>query len=144
MISGFAIGVATTLLALLIFFLVQRFSAAAREDRAELLEQMHENYSRLQTAVSEMLARADEADQESKYLSKVPAELSRRLSKACSELVALGDKVKLIETRLSRKDANGAGRDILRTLGKANQLSTEIKRIRQELGNELSKERQNQ
>lgn len=144
MISGFAIGVATTLLAILILFLVQRFSAAARDRRVDLLEEMQENYSRLQTAVSEMLARADEADQETKYLSKIPGDLSRRLSKACSDLVALGDKVKLIEGRLSRKDAGGAGRDILKSLGKANQLSTEIKQIRAEIGRELRKERENQ
>ncbi len=144
MISGFAIGVVTTLVSILILFLVHRFSAVARENRAELLEQMHENYSRLQAAVSEMLARADEADQESKYLEKVPTDLSRRLSKACSELVALGDKVRSIESRFSRKDPNGAGRDILRSLGKANQLSTEIKQIRSEIAKEIQKERQNQ
>lgn len=144
MISGFAIGVATTLLACLILFLVHRFSAVAREQRAEQLEQMQENYGRLQSAVAEMLARADEADQETKYLRRTPEGLSKRLSNACSDLVVLGDKVKLIESRLSRKDSGGAARDILRTLGKANQLSAELKQIRGEIGRELAKERGNQ
>lgn len=134
MITGFVLGAFTTLLGLLLIYLMLRFSSAEKERHSDLLENMEENYSRLQSAVSELLARADEADQESKYLrGRLSPELSRRLSQACTELVVLGDKVKLIESRLSRDDAKGAGRDILKNLSTANRLSAEIKQIRQEI-----------
>lgn len=136
MISGFVIGVLTSLIAFLAMYIYLRFFGGAKERRADLLEKMQGNYHRLQDALVELLAKADEADQETKYLSKgseLEPELSKRLSRACSELVVLGDKIKLIEAQLAREDAKGASRDILKTLGTANQLSAELKKIRQEI-----------
>lgn len=139
MIIAFAVGVVATLVTVMAAFLAIKFSQNSKLQREDLLERMEENFGRLQSAVTELLARADEADQESKYLRKgLHPELSRRLSKACSELVVLGDKVKLIENRLAKKDTAHAGHEIIKTLDKANRLSSEIREIREAIKKEQS------
>lgn len=130
MITGFAIGVASTVCALLLAYLIARF---ARDGRT-VVPRMERASRRLQDAISELMARANEADQESKYISGgMSDELAQRLSKACSDLVLLADAVKVIDTRIARNELDNARKDLLISLGAANKISTEINDIRSEI-----------
>ena len=88
----------------------------------------------MRDALSELMARADDADQESKYLGeKLNAEVSEKLSRICSELVLLGDAVRVIESRLESNEIGHAKRDLLISLGAAKKISREIHEVREEI-----------
>lgn len=120
------------MLAVLFLFVCLKFWKSG--DQKLLAERFEASNRRLQDAVSELMARANEIDQESKFLEGgLSADQSERLQKACSELVILGDAVDVIETRLSQRDLKSAEQDLLITLGAADKIRTEISEIREEI-----------
>ncbi len=130
MLEGFAIGVATCIVVSVFAFVLRSKMKTERN----ALGKMELSTKRLQTAISELMSRADELDQESKFLADgLRPDLSKRLAKACEDLVLLGDAVGLIEARISRQEFESAKDDLLISLGAANKISDEINEIRQEI-----------
>jgi len=65
------------------------------------LESLHQ---RLKNVTSDLLARANEMDQDSKLIaSEMPSEWSRTLGVTCSQLVTLADQTKMIERYLQKR-----------------------------------------
>ncbi len=130
MLEGFAIGVGACILFLLAVFLLRRSFKNGKTQ----IGKMELSTKRLQSAISELMARANELDQESKFLGEAfRPELSSRLAKACEDLVLLGDALNLIEARISRQELDSARDDLLISLGAANKISAEIKQISEEI-----------
>ncbi len=130
MLTGFAIGVASCFVLLLSAFVLRRNSKSDRN----IVSKMEYSTKRLQQAISELLSRVNELDQESKFLKGgMRPELSQRLAKACEDLVLLGDAVNLVETKISRQELDSAKEDLLISLGAANKINGEIKEIREEI-----------
>lgn len=126
-ISGFELGVASTMLVLLAatvcFCIVKKNGNSA----ARLILSTR----RLQNLLTELMSKADELDQQSKYVNGgLHPELSQKLAKACEDLVLLGDAVKVIETRISQRELDLARKDLLISLGAADKISSEIQEIR--------------
>ncbi|MGH9550942.1 MAG: hypothetical protein ACRD3W_16290, partial [Terriglobales bacterium] len=67
---------------------------------------------RLKSIVSELLARADEADQQSKYSGVPSEEWSRELRVTCTALVNLGDQLPEID-RLLAEEKTGPARETI-------------------------------
>lgn len=132
MLTGFELGVASTVFVLILAFAALKFS---RRDREKLvIEKLEQNTVRLQNAISELMARANEVDQESKYLQGgLDLALSRRLEQACSDLVVLGDAVKVIEARIEQRELKLAKDDLLISLGAADKIRSQINEIREEI-----------
>lgn len=133
MITGFAIGIASSLIMLLAVFAVAQ--KLKRGGGKGLLAKMKMTTKRLQEAVAELMARADELDQESKFLGAgvTRTDFSQRVAKACSELVLLQDAVKVIEDRIESQDLKSAKEDLVISLGVANKISYEINELREEI-----------
>lgn len=131
MMTGFLIGVLSSLALLLFGVVIIRLT---RRDRTkDVVEKMERTTKRLQQALAELMSRADEIDQESKFIGEsMSPSLSQRLSKVCSDLVVLGDAVKVIETRIEKLELDHAKKDLLISLGAASKISSEINEVRDE------------
>lgn len=104
------------------------------KQQASSIADLHRMSKRLQDALSELMARADDADQESKYLGdSLPALVSEKLSRVCSDLVVLGDAVKVIQSRLESNETDHAKKGLLISLGAAKKINREIDEIREEI-----------
>jgi hypothetical protein len=69
------------------------------------LEMLESFYKRLKSCTSDLLAKANEMDQESKVLHKeLSKDWSKSLGTTCSQLVTLADQTKMIERYLDRRD----------------------------------------
>lgn len=132
MMTGFLIGVLSSLALLLFGVVIIRLT---RRDRTkDVVEKMERTTKRLQQALAELMSRADEIDQESKFIGEsMSPSLSQRLSKVCSDLVVLGDAVKVIETRIEKLELDHAKKDLLISLGAASKISSEINEVRDEI-----------
>jgi hypothetical protein len=130
MIDGIVLGVIGTVAAFALIF------AAVKLSRKESIsiEDLQRKSARLRDALSELMARADDADQESKYLGeKLNTEVSEKLSRICSDLVLLGDAVRVIESRLQSNEIGHAKKDLLISLGAAKKINREIHEVREEI-----------
>ncbi|HEY9775646.1 MAG TPA: hypothetical protein V6C81_17920 [Planktothrix sp.] len=101
-----------------------------RDRRRRRLEQIEEYHERLRSVISELLAKADEVDQQGKYLGVPSAEWTHILRAACSELVKLGDDLPKIEKMLEEQDLNGARDTVLESCRKASKISRQLDSIR--------------
>ena len=125
MITGFAIGVVSSLgMLLFVFALAQILKRGGGQKLRARTERITRH---LQKAIAELMARADELDQDCRYLgqSTLP-EVSQRIAKACGDLSLLQDAVKVIETRIESRNLKTAQEDLLLSLGAANKISLEI------------------
>jgi hypothetical protein len=130
MITGFAIGVASSFFMLLIAFAVAQ--NLKRGGAKEL--QLARMTERLQEGVAELIARADELDQDLKYMgSAARPELSERVAKACGDLVLVQDAVKVVQGRIASRNYKSAREDLLSALGIANKISCEINDLRERI-----------
>ena len=132
MITGFAIGVVSSLgMLLFVFALAQILKRGGGQKLRARTERITRH---LQKAIAELMARADELDQDCRYLgqSTLP-EVSQRIAKACGDLSLLQDAVKVIETRIESRNLKTAQEDLLLSLGAANKISLEINELREEI-----------
>ena len=74
---------------------------------------MREYNERLKNVVSELLARADESDQQSKYAGVQSEQWSQQLRNACTALVKLGDELPTIDRFLAEENVKAARETIL-------------------------------
>jgi len=69
------------------------------------LEALEGYYKRLKDVTSDLLAKANEMDQESKLLHKeLSKDWSKTLGSTCSQLVTLADQTKMIERYLDKRE----------------------------------------
>lgn len=129
MITGFIAGVTCSLVFAIAIYLCVRVMDKERKQRlSKLIEASNKS---LAEAVSELMARANEVDQETKYLQKgSQPEVSERLGQVCKDLVVLGDAVNVINKRIEQKQLDSAKTDLLISLGAASKISSEINDIR--------------
>jgi FKBP-type peptidyl-prolyl cis-trans isomerase (trigger factor) len=79
------------------------------------LESLDGYYKRLKNLTSDLLAKANEMDQESKLLHReLSKDWSRTLGTTCSQLVTLADQTKMIERYLDKREPR-AVRQLLST-----------------------------
>jgi hypothetical protein len=96
------------------------------------LSALREYQERLRVIVNDLLARADEADQQSKY-SGVPNEAwAQDLRVACSALVKLGDQLPQIEQLLEERNVAESRQVILEACRKAHNIGQQLRRLRLE------------
>jgi hypothetical protein len=132
MMTGLVIGVASSLFTLLVVFAVAQ--SLKRGGAKELRPRLTSMTRRLQQAVAELLARADDLDQDLRFMGgKTRPETSNRVAKACGDLALLQDAVKVIEDRIASQDLKKAQEDLIISLGVANKLSEEINDLREEI-----------
>jgi hypothetical protein len=84
-------------------FLMRLLDEAKLRKQIEL-ETLQDFHVRLKNVTNDLLARANEMDQESKLLPDQPKEWSRTLGSTCSQLVILADQTKLIERYLNNRE----------------------------------------
>lgn len=101
-----------------------------KERKQRQLATLHEYNSRLKSVVSELLARADEIDQQSKYTGVPDAGWSQLLREACTDLVKLGDQLPVIDRFLSQEEVGAARKVILECCRKADGVSRQLEKIR--------------
>lgn len=88
---------------------IARYLKARRERDLIAIQSYH---GRLSLVVSELLARANELDQQSKYLpAETEAEWNRVYEKLGRALVLMGDTLSIIKERLEEKNVKG-GREV--------------------------------
>ncbi len=117
---------------LCILFCAWRFVRGILEERRQRQLVVLRAYNkRLHAIVERLLARADEIDQEQKYLP-VPAggNNSTRLARACSELVVLGDSLKMLDVLAESGDLRRLRADLLRCCRVAARLARELEAMR--------------
>jgi AcrR family transcriptional regulator len=103
-----------------------------RDRKKRQLEMVHEYQERLRTIIMELLAKADEVDQQSKYLGVPSTEWAEELRRACSDLVKLGDRLPEIERLIEEENIRGAREAVLESCRKAVQISRQLDHVRQD------------
>jgi hypothetical protein len=94
------------------------------------LATLREYQDRLRVIVNDLLAKADEADQQSKY-SGIPNEAwAQDLRVACSALVKLGDQLPEIEQLLEERNVAESRQVILEACRKAHDIGQKLKHLR--------------
>lgn len=105
----------------------RQLSKYLEQRRLRQLSQMHSYNRRLKLIVSELLAKANDIDQESKYISQTPDHnWSQRLLASCSDLVVLGNSLHLIEHKLGEGNVKESRESILSSCRIAVRVSTEL------------------
>ena len=133
MITGFTLGVASSMILLLVIFVVAQ--NLKRSGGKNLLPKLEASTKRLQLATADLLARADEIDQESRFVAGgMRPEFSQRLAKACSDLVLLEDAVKVVEARIQTRELNLARQDLLSSLSVARSVRSSTNCVRRSAG----------
>lgn len=101
-----------------------------QERRKRHLIELALYHRRLAAVVNGLLSRADEIDQEQRYSAVLQApELSRRLGKACSDLVVLGDSLPAIDSQIKSGEVRMARQLLLSSCRVAVKLSRELTAI---------------
>lgn len=101
-----------------------------------LLITMSNHSERLQLIVSELLSRVDDLDAECKYRQlTLSSEHSRRLEAVCSELVLLGDVIRLLDKQIDARSDKRAQKQLKRSLDSAAKVSDELSSLRQDILN---------
>lgn len=127
---GFFVALALVILSLVGLAIWRRLISDSKSSLSNLVD----SQIRLQNIVSELLARANEADQDLAYLSsKVDKKYTVRLSAICSKLVSLGDSLVDIEADIKSKNAAAARSKLSENVEAAKQLSTDLQIIRIEI-----------
>ncbi len=98
-------------------------SKQCREDELALLESF---YKRLKNATNELLVKANELDQQSKYY-QLPSEWSSSLAKNCNRLVTLGEQLNVIERYLEKGHVKTARERLVQSLSLALNLGLELR-----------------
>lgn len=124
-------SVVTVGLFCLVFFAWHAVSKFLEDRRQRQLAELESYNKRLQYVVERLLARVDDIDQEQKYLGQpVSAETSKRLASTCTELVTLGDSLKLVDTMLEARDVHQSRRTLLRCCRIAAHVASELNHVR--------------
>jgi hypothetical protein len=107
---------------------ISKFFAQRRSQQVLLMQSYHQ---RLKPIVSELLAKANDIDQESKYLTGgVEQNWSSQLVLACSELIVLGDSLTCIEHSLDEGNIRQSKENLLSSLKIAVKVSRELDFLR--------------
>jgi hypothetical protein len=102
-------------------------------DRTKEIAAMHVYRKRLETVMSELLARANELDQAAKYLpSDKAARVSDNVGKVCEELVRLGETLPLLDELLQSENVKESKDGILRTCRMASKISADMKLVEEQ------------
>lgn len=118
------------ILSILGLMLRQRLINSSKSSLASVID----SKARLQHIVSELLARANEADQDLSYLSsRIDAKYAMRLSVICSKLASLGDSLVDIESNIEARNIADARKKLSETVETAGILSGELQIIRAEI-----------
>jgi uncharacterized membrane protein YcjF (UPF0283 family) len=118
---------------------ITRFLA---ERKARQIEMLAVHHKRLHSVVDNLLAKADQIDQEQKYLPQpITLEASKRLGKTCNELVTLTDTLKLIGTQLKAKNVRKARQILLSGCRIAAHANRELDRVRDHIHERASESR---
>lgn len=122
--------IATAVVCLVTWHTVHRFLETRRQNQLERLTDYH---SRLRLSVSKMLSRANEIDQEAKYLSSSWSERTKeRYTKALEGLVLLGESLVVIEKSFESKQLKKGEWALLRSCRVAIRLSEELDAVESE------------
>jgi hypothetical protein len=102
--------------------------------RREALRRMNDYNLRLSRVVNHLLARANEVDQESKYIeTKMTSRWSQAMANTCTELVLLGDAVKMIERQIESADLQSCRKSMLESVHIAGHLSLSLDGLQAEM-----------
>jgi len=87
---------------------------------------------RLQVLVGELLKRADDLDQESKFLDENALEQSwhDELARVCCDLVALGDTVKEVDILIREKQVKIVRRSLMRSTDMASRIADRLRSMK--------------
>jgi hypothetical protein len=100
-----------------------------RQNKDEQLSLLRDHYDRLRTIIGELLAMADDRDQQQKYTGAKPAEWSQSMREACSALVKLGDELPKIEKLLEEKKIGPGRNAILNCCRRAHEIWQRLRQI---------------
>jgi hypothetical protein len=104
---------------------------ARRHEQVVVLQNYH---GRLKLLVSSLLSSANDLDQESKFSStKLSNEVSQRLARACTDLVALSAAIDAMESTIGRGSIVSCRAMLLRSLIAAEKLAAHLQSIKQDL-----------
>lgn len=94
------------------------------------LVSLREYQERLRAVINELLARADEADQQSKYMGVPNQAWSQELRTACTSLVKLGDDLPEIDRLLGEENVDESREIILESCRKAHKIAQQLQELR--------------
>lgn len=125
-----------SILFVMFFFLYgwRKLERYLRMRKQESLLRMSEYNLRLSRVVNHLLARANEVDQESKYIeTKMTSQWSQSMANACTQLVLLGDAVKMIEGQILVSDLQASQKSLLESVRIARHLSLSLDGLQAEI-----------
>lgn len=99
------------------------------ERRKRELAHLHLNYARLKNLVSELLARANEADEQAAYMAVNDSRRARKLRSICDELVLLSDTLPEIESLLAEERIKPSREAITRSVHAIEAIAKQIEEI---------------
>jgi hypothetical protein len=109
------------------FFGYYKVRSLIAKKRARELSQLKEYHQRLHIIVSELLSKANELDQESKYLNQpVDTKWSYSLAATCTELVELSNVLITIDTLITSRDIKETRKNIIQCLHISHRLHRQL------------------
>jgi hypothetical protein len=90
------------------------------------LDQLREYHARLKIVLSELLAKANEVDQQAKYLGESAHRHTEELKNACDRLLALTDALPVIEKTLDEKNLTASRQMLHESTNIAHHVSTQL------------------
>jgi len=95
------------------------------------LANLREYQERLRVVVNDLLTKADEVDQQSKYSGVPNKAWVQELRVACTALVKLGDQLPEIDRLLAEENVGDSQQIILESCRKAHEIGQQLRQLRQ-------------
>jgi hypothetical protein len=86
--------------------------------------------NRLGQVISELLAKANEIDQDRSFAQLADRELSQNISSTCEQLITLADSISLIDHQLKDGQLDEGRRNILATVNAADAINRRMDQLR--------------
>lgn len=119
-VSGSILALTMSFLALVGYRKLARASAEKQHDELQQLRNYHE---RLRIVLSELLAKANEVDQQTKFIGVPDRKFSDDLKAACTRLTAIYDALPVIEKLLEARDVRSSRKMLLESTRVATHVS---------------------
>lgn len=114
--------------------MVQFFQKGAKIE----LTRLRTYTNRLGVVISELLAKANELDQDRSFAQICDRELSQTISQTCEQLITLADSISLVEHLLKDGQLEEGRRNILITCDAANAINKRLETLRQRIKSKFS------
>jgi len=118
-----------TAISFIVYRKIHRYLQVKRQRDLALLTEYR---ARLGPVLSELLANANDVDQQSKFIGVPDSDWSNRLARICRTLIELSDSLKVIDGLLMAKDVKQAREVLLNSAREAAAAAQQLERMRRD------------